>query len=605
MPGLPSGTVTFLFTDIEGSTKLAQEQRETWEALRARHHAILRAAIESNNGYVFQIIGDAFCAAFHTGGDAINAAIKSQVDLQAENWGDAPIRVRMGIHTGKASVQENGDYVGYMTLSRVQRLMSAGHGGQVLLSLATEELVHDELTEGLELSDRGEWQLKGLIRPMHIYQLVIPDLHEDFSPLRSTLVATLPSDEATSLLDRIVRGKLIGRERELVDSQAKLTSARLLTLIGPGGTGKTRLSLQIALDQLAFFKDGVWLVELAPLRDPGFIISTIASVFDVREIQNIPLMTLVLDYLRAKELLLVLDNCEHLVEASAQIADQLLHNCPNIKIITSSREALGIDGETVYRVPSLKDDESTRLFTERATKAEPRFQVTDENASFIAQICSRLDGIPLAIELAAARVKLLSPEQIAARLDDRFRLLTGGSRTALPRQQTLRALIDWSYQSLNEVEPRALHCLAAFSGGWSFEAAEAVIGESEAMNGLLGLVHKSLVNVEEQDGASRYRFLETIRQYAMEKLVESGEAVAVRDRHLEYVLNLAEQSQQGIFGTEITESLDRIEVEHDTLRAALEWATGNRPEKALKLAYAVGAFGLYAIITAKRAPGAK
>jgi non-specific serine/threonine protein kinase len=378
-----------------------------------------------------------------------------------------------------------------------------------------------------------------------------------------------------------------------------------LTLIGPGGTGKTRLSLQLAADQLTEFKDGVWLVELAPLSDPAFILSTIALVLELHEVPGIPLFNIVLDFLRAKQLLLILDNCEHLVEASAQVADQLLHACPHLKILASSREALGIAGETVFRVPSLSlpepssqallDYEATRLFIDRAAKAEPRFRLTDHNASSIAQICARLDGIPLAIELAAARVKLFTPEQIAERLDDRFKLLTGGSRTALPRQQTLRALIDWSYQSLNETEQRALRRLAVFSGGWTFEAAEAVVGESEALDGLLGLVNKSLVNVEEQDGESRYRFLETIRQYAMEKLLESGEATEARNKHLDFFLQSTRrtlQHEQNSYGALLddTQWLDRMEVEHDNLRAALDWSASTHPVKALRMVYIVGSF---------------
>ena len=350
----------------------------------------------------------------------------------------------------------------------------------------------------------------------------------------------------------------------------KLASARLLTLIGPGGTGKTRLSLQLGEEQIGHYRDGVWLVELAPITDPAFIIHAIASVFDVREVQKIPLLQLVIDYLRAKKSLLILDNCEHLVEASARMADQLLHACPKLRIIASSREALGIDGETVYRVPSMEDNEATQLFFERAAKADSRFQVTEQNASFIAQICSRLDGIPLAVELAAARVRLFTPEQIAQRLDDRFKLLTGGSRTALPRQQTLRALIDWSFQSLTETEQRTLRRLAVFSGGWTYEAAEFVDGENETMDGLLGLVNKSLVNVEEQDGKSRYRFLETIRQYAMEKLVESGEAAAIRDHHLDYVLNLTGYPSQRMFGTEDTELLNHIN--RNMITCELRWS---------------------------------
>jgi predicted ATPase len=374
----------------------------------------------------------------------------------------------------------------------------------------------------------------------------------------------------------------------------------LLTLIGPGGTGKTRLALQLAENQLDRFKDGVWLVELAPIVDPAFIVSTVADVFGLREAQGVPLITLVVDYLRAKAVLLVLDNCEHLVEGSAHVADQLLRACAKLKIIASSREALGIDGETVYRVPSLSlpdpsstdlmKYEATSLFIDRARKVEPRFRATTENATAIVQICQRLDGIPLAIELAAARVKILTPEQIAERLDDRFKLLTGGSRTALPRQQTLRALIDWSYHSLNELEQRALRRLAVFSGGWTIEGAEAVVDEAETLEGLLGLVNKSLVNVTEQSGAARYRFLETIRQYAMDKLLESGEAIETRNRHLDYVLELTGRAETGMFRAPELSWLDQMEVEHDNLRTALEWASSKDLPKAIELALALGGF---------------
>jgi predicted ATPase/class 3 adenylate cyclase len=585
MSSLPSGTVTFLFTDIEGSTKLAQEHPDKMPSLLARHNEMLNQAINNHNGFVFQIVGDSFSAAFHSVSDALDATLDAQRALHEEAWSPAPIKVRMGIHTGIAELRDISseiEYEGYTTIALTQRVMSAGHGGQILVSQTVYELLSSDLSEKVQLVDMGEHHLKDVLQRQHLYQVSAPNLPTEFPPLKTQKIINhnLPT-QLTSF---------IGRERELIKVKKKLTEARLLTLIGPGGTGKTRLSIQIAGEQISDFKDGAWIVELAPISDTANIATAIASVFDLREVQNIPLVNILLDYLRAKELLLILDNCEHLVEASAQITDQLLHSCPRLKIIASSREALGIDGETIYRVPSLKDDESTRLFVERATKAEPRFRLTDENAAFIAQICSRLDGIPLAIELAAARVKLFTPAQIAERLDDRFKLLTGGSRTALERQQTLRALIDWSYITLNEVEQRALRQLAVFSGGWTFEAAESVIGESEAMDGLMGLVNKSLVNVKEQDGESRYRFLETIRQYAMEKLSEAGEAVQTRDEHLDYMLGIAQQAGDQMFGAESQEWFDQMELEHDNLRAAFEWGTSNHPEKALKLAYAVGGF---------------
>src|SRR5512135_3542081 len=442
----PTGTVTFLFTDIEGSTRLWQDQPEAMALSHARHDAILREAIEAQHGYIFQIVGDAFSAAFPNAADGLRAALAAQRRLQAESWGaTGPLKVRMGLHTGAAEISSDGtNYAdGYTTIASTQRVMSVAHGGQVLLSQVTAELLKNNLPENVALRDLGEHRLKDLRTALRLYQLAAPDLPQEFPPVKSLNV--LPNNLPAQLTS------FIGREKEMAEAQAKLANARLLTLIGPGGTGKTRLALQIAAAQITNFADGVWLVELAAISDPALIIPAIAAVFDLREMPGLPQLDQLLDYLRAKELLLVLDNCEHLVEGSAQAAGQLLQACPTLKIIASSREALGIDGETVFRVPSLKEAEATRLFIERATKAEPRFQLTAENTPAVNQICLRLDGIPLAIELAAARVKLFTPQQIAQRLDHRFNLLTGGSRTALPRQQTLRALIDWSYHSLNEI----------------------------------------------------------------------------------------------------------------------------------------------------------
>ena len=579
---IPSGTVTFLFTDIEGSTKLSQEHPEEMPALLARHNEILNQAIEAHSGYVFQIVGDSFSASFHSAADALNAALAAQRDVQNESWNPTPIKVRMGIHTGPAQITENNSYTGYATIALAQRVMSAGHGGQTLLSQTTHDLIVNNLPTGVQLTDMGMHNLKDVLQTQRLYQIEISGLPSSFPPLKTQKI------ENHNLPIKLT--SFIGRERELAEAKKKLSEARLLTLIGPGGTGKTRLSLRVVADQLDKFKDGIWVIELASISNPDHIVSAMALVFNLREVQNIPLIEIVLDYLRAKQLLLIFDNCEHLVEGSAQIADQILHACSQVKIVASSREALGIEGESVFRVPSLPGDDATRLFVERATKAEPRFTLTEHNASIIAQICSRLDGIPLAIELAAARIKLFTPEQIAERLDDRFKLLTGGSRTALPRQQTLRALIDWSYISLSEAEQRAMRWLSVFSGGWTFDGAEAVIGEHEALDNLESLVNKSLVNVEEQESESRYRFLETIRQYAMEKLLDAGEVIEARDRHLDYVLQIAEQANESMFGVETKEWLDQMEMEHDNLRVALEWSFANHIEKAMKLALAIGGF---------------
>ena len=387
MGTLPTGTVTFLFTDIENSTPLWEKYPEEMKSALAKHDSILKEAVEVNNGQIVKTMGDGIHAVFPTVIDAINASIDMQHVLQTSeffanhpgevmgwtNNSKVSVRVRIGLHTGEAELRD-GDYYGG-TLNRVARIMSVGNGGQILLSEVSAQLSRVHLPEGTSLLDLGEHHLKGLFLPERIYQLNVPDLPKDFPPLHSipTTLNNLPPPLTS----------FIGREREMAEAQKKLTSAKLLSLIGPGGTGKTRLALEIARMQIANFKDGVWLMELAPISDPAFIVPGMAAVFELHEIQNIPLIDILLDYLRAKEMLLVLDNCEHLIETSAQIADQILHVCPNLKIMASSREALGIDGETVYRVPSLKDDEATQLFIDRALKAEPRFRVTDESASFI------------------------------------------------------------------------------------------------------------------------------------------------------------------------------------------------------------------------------
>jgi predicted ATPase/class 3 adenylate cyclase len=592
MNSLPAGTVTFLFTDIEGSTQLWEKHPEAMKPALAKHDAILKETIESNHGHVIKTTGDGIHAVFEKALDAVLTTLATQRALNSSfppalapgasviQPSSFTIKVRMGLHTGEAELRDN-DYFG-QTLNRAARIMSAGHGGQILLSDITAQVAREHLPDEVMLQDMGEHHLKGLLKPEHIFQVNAPELEHDFPPLQSlpTKTNNLPPPLTS----------FIGRERELTETTKRLASSRLVTLIGPGGTGKTRLSLQVAEEQLPHFKDGVWFIELAPISDPANIVSTVASAFDLREVQSVPVLIILLDYLRAKHLLLIFDNCEHLVEGSAQIADQILHTCPQAKIIASSREALGIDGESVYRVPSLPDEDATHLFVERATKADSRFHATERNASSIAQICSRLDGIPLAIELAAARVKIFSAEQIAERLDDRFKLLTGGSRTALPRQQTLRALIDWSYTSLNEMEQRALRRLAVFMGGWTFDGAEAAIGESEALDGLVSLVNKSLVNVEEQESESRYRFLETIRQYAIEKLLESGEAVDARNRHLDYFVQLTESADRELYSLKSLDWVNRLEAEYDNLRAAIEWGLDNNVIAALRMAGALPNF---------------
>ncbi len=620
MNSQPSGTVTFLFTDIEGSTKLAQGHPDKWESLRERHHAILQSAIESHNGYVFQIIGDAFCAAFHTAKDGLTAALEAQRAFQtsevSEN-SEVLLRVRMGLHTGSAELIGN-DYRGYLTMAKVQRVMSVAYGGQILLSNTSAELIHNELPEGITLRDMKEHRLKGLLNPEHLWQIVARDLQQDFPPLQS--LYETPNNLPIQLTS------FIGRENEIAEVKEALCSPlhagdglgrrtepvevvrehRLVTLIGSGGTGKTRLCLQVAAELRASFPNGVWFIELAPLTDPVLIPQTILSAIGVHEQQGKTPLEALKEYLHEKQTLIVLDNCEHLVSASAQVANALLNAAPRLKVLASSREALGVKGELSYLVPSLSSPdvkrlpaieqfsqyEAVRLFIDRALLVAPHFEVDKDNASFIAQICYRLDGIPLAIELAAARIKMLSVEQISKRLDDRFRLLTGGARTALPRQQTLRALIDWSYDILSDNERLLLRRLSIFAGGWTLEAAEEVcVGQDDILpydilDLLSQLVNKSLVVVMEQSQGreTRYRMLETIRQYAREKMLGAGGSEIVRDKHLTYFVKLVEQAEPELYQGNQVFWFNKLKDELDNLRMALEWALATNVEAGLRIA---------------------
>jgi predicted ATPase/class 3 adenylate cyclase len=603
---LQSSTITFLFTDIEGSTRLWQLYPHSMPAALARHHAILRQSIEANQGYVFQVVGDAFCAAFPDAIAGLSAALDAQKALLAEPWTDIqPIRVRIGMHTGSVEILEggglSGEYASGLTLSRVARLMSAGHGGQILLSLATQELVRDLLPSGVALRDMGLHRLKDLIRPEHIYQVVAPDLPQDFAPLKTL-------DSHPHNLPIQLTG-FVGREREMEELKQLLAATRLLTLTGSGGAGKTRLALQVAADQSDAFTDGVWFVDLAPVSEPALAAQSIAAVLGVREEPQRPLLETLTHYLQDRELLLILDNCEHLVEACARIADRLLRAAPKIKMIATSREGLQISGETTYRVPSLRvpdlqhlpslealtQYEAVRLFVDRAVAVLPSFQVDNKNAPAVAQICHQLDGIPLAIELAAARVRVLSVEQIARQLQDSFRLLSGGSRVALPRQQTLRALIDWSFDLLAEAERILWLRLAVFNGGWTVAAAEAVCGDEkldplEIFDLLTRLADKSLVNVDASTELTRYGMLETIRQYCLEKLRAAEDEKNTRQRHLAYFLELAERADLKLITSAQQEGLAELDAELDNLRAALEWSLKENPVEGLRLANRLGHF---------------
>lgn len=583
MNNLPSGTVTFLFTDIEGSTKLAQEHPDTWESLQKRHHAILQSAIDSHNGYVFQVIGDAFCAAFHNAGDALRAAIKAQIDLYTENWGASPVKVRMGIHSGKAEIQESGQYIGYTALSRVQRVTSAGHGGQALLSQAAQELVRDDLPEDVSLRDMGERRLKDLIYPEHLYQVEIPGLPTDFPTLKTLdlKLNNLPNQMTP----------FVGREREIAAVSGLLRNphVRLVTLTGAGGTGKTRLSLQVAADLLDEYEHGVWFVELASITDPELVLPTIASVFKVKESVGASIEQALHEYLYKRQLLLVIDNFEQVVNA-ALVVGRLLAAAPEVKVLASSREVLRLRGEHDYLVPPLGLPESRRkqtaavqaqyeaiaLFIQHAQAAHPSFELNEGNASIVVEICTRLDGLPLAIELAAARSRLLKPAVMLEKLKSRLDVLTGGARDLPQRQQTMRGAIDWSYELLDEAEKVLFARLGVFVGGWTVESAGEVCGVGLSINvlsGLESLLDKSLLR--QFDGASgetRFTMLETIREYAFEKLTLGGELPGTQQSHANYMDALLAKVIETVSSPEETKWFATLDDELDNLRSAVEWA---------------------------------
>lgn len=630
MVELPTGTVTYLFSDIQGSTPLWEQMPELMRPAVALHHALLRRAIEANGGVVFKIIGDAFQSAFPFADQALNAAITAQKSLLSADWPaqTGPLKVRMGMHTGPGEIEHTPDGIDYAvshTLNRVARIMSAGSGGQILLSHETTDLVEDSLPPGVALKDLGEYQLKGMARLEHLFQVCAPDLPDNFPPLASGV--SHPNNLPAQLTS------FIGREAELQALERLVTegTTRLVTLTGPGGTGKTRLALQAASRLLGSFSDGIWLVELAPLSDPTLVPLTVASAMGLHETPGKPILHTLIEHLGSKHLLLILDNCEHLIEEAAELAGHLLQTCPRLQIMATSREILGTMGEAPFRVPSLTlpgaqsasleelaGFESVRLFVERARTGQPSFTLTETNAPVVARICQRLDGIPLAIELAAARVRVLTVEQIAARLDDAFRLLTGGSRTVLSRHQTLRALIDWSYNLLSPDERALFTSLSVFAGGFTLESAENVCADlgtglrvntgdaapsattgldpDAVLDLLTQLVDKSLVIPIEGTAAApepgtgaetRYRMLETIRQYARDKLHDLGSGMVVRDRHLAYFLLLAEEAEPYLRRGSQVAWLDRLDVELDNIRLALEWSLARREDEGLRLAAAL------------------
>ncbi len=578
---LPTGTVTLLLADVEGSTRLWETQAEVMTAAIARLNQVVGDVIAAHDGVhpVEQGEGDSFVAAFARASDAVAAA----VELQRAPL--APIRLRIGVHTGEVQLRDEGNYAG-PTINRTARLRDLGHGGQTVLSGATEQLVVDRLPEGAWLTDLGSHPLRDLPRPERVVQLCHPDLVNEFPPLR--VLGTVVSQRLPAQLTSFV-----GRGTELTQLRELLAQNRVVTLTGAGGVGKTRLAIQVAAAMAPEFVDGVWCVDLAPLTDPELVAVTVARALGLPDQPGRSIMDSVLRFVRDRQLLVVLDNCEHLLDACAELVVAVLSEAARLTVLATSREAIGVAGEVSWRVPSLsRADEAIALFSDRARNVRPDFALTDDNAATVGEICARLDGVPLAIELAAARVRALSLAEILASLHDRFRLLTGGARTAVRRQQTLRASVDWSHALLTEPERILFRRLAVFLGGFEFDAARAVAGSSEVeryqvLDQLTLLVDKSLVvasDSEASEDRTRYRLLETVRQYALEKLGDSGEADEVRARHRDHYTAMAAVLDAPA-GTDYEQHLEQANLEIDNLRAAFGWSRENSDgELALALA---------------------
>jgi predicted ATPase/class 3 adenylate cyclase/Tfp pilus assembly protein PilF len=599
VPDLPSGTVTFLFTDIEGSTALWERNRQTMGGTVERHFAVLATAIQAQGGIPFKTVGDAIHAAFPTAPAAVAAALAAQRALLAEDWGEiGGLRVRMAVHAGEAAPDEHGEYLA-APLNRLSRLLATAHGGQILLTQAVQQLSRGALPAGAELRDLGEHRLRDLLEPEHVYQLLHPDVPATFPPLLSldTRPNNLPRQPTP----------FVGREQQVdgIVDLLRRAEVQLVTLIGPGGTGKTRLALQAAAELLDDFTDGVFFVPLAPLTESGLVSAAIVSALGLREEGGQPLADRLQNFLSAKTLLLVLDNVEHLAEA-APVIGNLLESAAGLKVLATSRIPLHLRAEYEYPVPplglphrhpsptaeQLSQYEAVRLFLARAQAVKPDFAITNDNASAVAEICWRLDGLPLAIELAASRVRMLSPQAMLARLEQRLPFLTGGARDAPKRQRTLRNAIGWSYDLLQPEEQVLFRRLAVFVGGCTLEAAEAVTnldGKLDVFAGIERLIEHSLLRQGEgRGGEPHLTILETVREYGLEQLAASGEEGEIREHHAEHFAKLGEETER-VFWSRPVPLMAVLEAEADNLRAALGWAEGHgKAETGLRLALAFG-----------------
>jgi predicted ATPase len=546
-----------------------------------RHDELIANAVEAQGGSLLRNTGDGFVAIFPTADGALRAAIAAQLAMGAESWSlSNGLRARMAVHTDAVAMAD-GQYLS-TPFNRCSRLMSAAHGGQIICSDATAALARSNPLGDARLIDLGEHRLRDLAQPVHVFQVVHPELDHEFPPLRT--LDAYPSNLPVQLTT------FIGRDRLLDEVATVLDEARVVTLTGVGGVGKSRLAVQVAADVIPRYRDGAWLVELAPVTDADAVLEVVATTLGITQRQGQSLASSVADFLRSKRLVLVIDNCEHLLDAAARFIDETLRACPHVSVIATSREGLGVAGERMMVVPSLElppagndtvegsvPSEAVRLFVERANEASAGFSVTDDNRDSISRLCRRLDGIPLAIELAAARVRSLTPTELATRLDARFRLLAGGPRTAVERHQTLRRAIDWSYDLLSETEKIVLNRLAVFAGSFTLDAAEAVIVDDtvdpvDVVDYLGHLVDKSLLVAEHSGRVTRYRLLETIRQYAEERLEDAGGAAWCRQRHAEYYASFAALARRGLRGPDEVEWTARAEAELDNLRTALGWS---------------------------------
>jgi len=570
--------VTFLFTDLVASTRLWEEHAAAMSAALERHDVLLREAVERHDGRVVKMTGDGAHAVFASAVAALRSACDAQRALASVEWGETgPLRVRMAVHTGVAEERDN-DYFG-PTLNRAARLMAIGHGGQVLISQATESIVRD--TVDVELVDLGEHRLRDLLRPERVFQVLVEGQSAEFPPLRSL------DSWSTNLPVQLT--SFIGRRDELNRVCTVLGENRVVTITGVGGVGKTRLALQAAAEMMGDFADGAWLCELASATDAGSIIATVAATFGVQGRPGATLDDSVVEFFRPKRMLWVVDNCEHLVEPVARLVDRVLRGSPAVKVLATSREALDVDGERAIPLRSMttasSDDldsvsasDASRLFVERAAAARAGFGLDASNATAVNTICRRLDGIPLAIELAAARVVSMSPAEIAALLDERFRLLTGGRRVAIERHQTLQAAVEWSFELLDVRERAVFERLAVFAGSFDGAAARVVVtsdevAEWDVINAVDSLVRKSLLIADDDaGGGTRYRMLETLRQYARDRLDDDGDTDAWRRRHAEYFADLTARIGQGLLGADEFEWRTRLQSELDNIKAATSWA---------------------------------